>query len=212
MKIIECLIISAILCDELGPFNGTSVGCEVSFRLESFPKHQLGENVKVILDSMVVYYYIRNGGGRKKTLNLLTKELLLLEMSLGIRVLIPEWVPTYDNIADEPSRWMDMDDWTISVSCFACLMSIYNPEGLVMVDRFADATNTKMQEVQQSDVLSGDGSGGCFLSRLGRGKRGKLVGSTSEVDPKNPFVCQRYTSKGSDGVTRMEESSLRADA
>lgn len=69
----------------------------------------------------------------------------------------------------------------------------------------------EMSTLQQSDVLSRDGSSGCILSRLGSRGNSQLVGSPAQVDPKNPFVRKGDSRNSYSSSTRMEESVMVAN-
>ena len=54
----------------------------------------------------------------------------------------PQWVPRRENqIADEISRIVDLDDWGVSQIFFNFIDSIFGPH---TVDRFADNLNKKV--------------------------------------------------------------------
>ena len=115
----------------------------VQLALKSFAWADLGREVHLITDNMVCYYYLRRGGGRNSQMNNIAKGIMLLEISLGVKLLVPVWIPTDLNPADGPSRLVDVDDWKVSELCFQTLISLWLEEGMEVVDRFADSSNTK---------------------------------------------------------------------
>ena len=69
--------------------------------------------------------------------------LKIFQATLAYHITIePEWVPRDQNtLADELSRIIDFDDWSIEPTVFHCLDS---PWGPFTVDRFANRYNAQV--------------------------------------------------------------------
>jgi hypothetical protein len=112
-------------------------GC--SYALNLFKRQLEGLTVKLYTDNQSAVSIVRNGSA-KADLQEIAMQLFHTCLNFGIQ-LEPEWIPREQNVwADQLSRDIDYDDWSVHDSVFAlACMRFGTPD----IDRFADNFNRK---------------------------------------------------------------------
>lgn len=105
---------------------------------EAFADSIRGETVAVYIDSSAVEYALRKGSSRSPTLMPIVRRVWQLWAASGATVLVRP-VRSKDNPADEPSRYIDRDDWMLNRDTFRALEMDWGVRH--DVDLFASATN-----------------------------------------------------------------------
>ncbi len=112
----------------------------VLFCLRAFASRIRNKRVKLQTDNTGVVCIIAKGSPNPE-LQRLVESVFNVCLDLGV-VLEPVWVPRENNeVADEVSRIVDLDDWAIRREVFHEIDLKYGPH---TVDRFADHNNTRL--------------------------------------------------------------------
>ena len=112
----------------------------VHYCLQSFGELVKNESLQVNVDNWGAAQ-ILSVGSKKPHLQELAMQIFDVATHNNIQI-VPRWVPRDQNqIADEFSKLVDTDDWSIDDYSFAYLSSLYGP---FTADRFADNSNAKL--------------------------------------------------------------------
>jgi hypothetical protein len=110
----------------------------VWFGLRAYAPRLRGRVVKLRIDSTTALAYVLNGGGSEPVKSCVAREILQWTAQNDVVLWSPEYIPSKENAADDPSRIVDRGDWTVQPWVF---QECERRWGTHTVDRFADYLN-----------------------------------------------------------------------
>jgi hypothetical protein len=113
----------------------------VWFGLRSYAKELRGRAVKLRIDSTTALSYVVKGCGWEPVKSCVAKMILQWAAENDVIFWSPQYIPTQDNLADNPSRIEDQGDWIVQPWVFETCQERWGPH---TVDRFAAWGNSKL--------------------------------------------------------------------
>lgn len=120
----------------------------IRYALLSLLETVKGKVVSLKIDSLVVFYQLRKWASTVPAAMVELRRLQELLLLHRIQ-LVPNWIPSTENLADHPSREVEKEDWRLCDEAFALICSKF---GRPTCERFASMQNHHLPVYNSKDV------------------------------------------------------------